>query len=168
MMGKLIPVLLALVGLAVGVGAGMIFRPDAQETSMINPCGEEYEKLGGKSDEPGDSENADTSDVVYVKLNNQFVVPVVFHGNVKSLVVLSLTLEVSASSQDQIYQHEPKLRDAFLQVLFEHANSGGFDGAFTSGRNMSLLRDALLEVATKTFGNRIRDILIVDLVRQDV
>lgn len=165
-MGKLVPILLAFVGLGAGIGGGLMFRPSQVEVVEINPCGE-IESDGANGVDTA-SEAADDTDAVYVKLNNQFVIPVVADGDVKSLVVLSLTLEVSADGQDQVYQHEPKLRDVFLQVLFAHANAGGFDGAFTNDRQMTLLRDALREIAKKTFGARIRDVLIVDLVRQDV
>lgn len=162
-MGKLIPVILAIFGLGGGIGAGILARPDHNAIAEIDLCGAEPDNY----EESVDLE-LEEADVVYVKLNNQFVIPVVLKGSVISLVVLSLTLEVSANNQDKVYQHEPKLRDAFLQVLFEHANAGGFEGSFTSGKNMSLLRNALLETAIKTFGKRVRDVLIVDLVRQDV
>ena len=39
---------------------------------------------------------------------------------------------------------KPRLRDSFLKVMFRHANSGGFDGSFTSGRKMDDLKSALL------------------------
>ena len=60
-----------------------------------------------------------------------------------------------------------KLRDAFLQVMFDHANAGGFSGSFTDGSNLILLRAALLEMAVKTLGDVISDVLINDIVRQD-
>lgn len=165
-MGKLVPILLALAGLGAGLGGGLMFRPAQIEIVETNPCGEtDSESSESASHEVEGNEN---TDAVYVKLNNQFVIPVVADGDVKSLVVLSLTLEVSAEGQDQVYQHEPKLRDVFLQVLFAHANAGGFDGAFTNDRQMTLLRDGLRETAKKSLGSRIRDVLIVDLVRQDV
>ena len=39
---------------------------------------------------------------------------------------------------------KPRLRDSFLKVMFRHANSGGFDGSFTAGRKMEDLKSALL------------------------
>ncbi|MFY8145464.1 MAG: flagellar basal body-associated FliL family protein, partial [Rhodobacter sp.] len=103
----------------------------------------------------------------YVKLNNQFVVPVMAEGRVSSLVVLSLSLEVTPGQVERVYEMEPKLRDAMLQVLFDHANSGGFNGSFTDGANLVLLRAALLETALRIFGKDVTDVLIVDIVRQD-
>ena len=103
----------------------------------------------------------------YARLNNQFVVPVVRDEKVQSLVVLSLSLEVAPGSEADVFAHEPKLRDLFLQVLFDHANTGGFDGAFTASTNMRVLRDALRRVAVEDVGLGIRDVLILDIVRQD-
>ncbi len=167
-MARILALLLALGGLGAGVGAGLMLRPEPE------PPAETEEAACDSADKPeaaGEDvqEKAPEGEVgfEYVKLNNQFVVPVVDEEKVKALVVLSLSLEVVAGARETIYQREPKLRDAFLQVLFDHANAGGFDGAFTNGRNMTLLRDALREVARKTLGATVRDVLIVDVVRQD-
>ena len=100
-------------------------------------------------------------------MNNQFVVPVVSGDRVQALVVLSLSLEVPAGQKDAIYAREPKLRDSFLQVMFDHANVGGFDGAFTNANNLDVLRSALREVAQKDMGDQISDVLIIEIARQD-
>ncbi|HHC29531.1 MAG TPA: flagellar basal body-associated FliL family protein, partial [Rhodobacterales bacterium] len=104
----------------------------------------------------------------YVKLNNQFVVPTVKAGRIAAMVVLSISLEVPPGGSEAIYQREPKLRDLFLQVLFDHANAGGFDGAFTEGGKMDVLRAALLETAQRELGNNIRSVLITDMAKQDM
>ncbi len=62
---------------------------------------------------------------------------------------------------------EPKLRDVFLRVLFDHANAGGFSGSFTKTTRMNTLRMGLLEAAQKALGPVVSDVLIVDVVRQD-
>lgn len=103
----------------------------------------------------------------YVKMNNQFVVPVVDEGRVAAMVVLSLSLEVEAGNTEAVYQREPKLRDAFLQVLFDHANVGGFSGSFTDGSNLVVLRTSLKEAASLVLGTMVSDILITDIARQD-
>jgi hypothetical protein len=103
----------------------------------------------------------------YVRLNNQFVVPVVEDRRVVSMVVLSLSLEVEPGSTEAVYQREPKLRDVFLQVLFDHANVGGFSGSFTDGDNLVVLRTSLREAAALVLGTSVRDVLITDIARQD-
>ena len=164
-MGKLLPIILALVGLGAGVGAGIALRPaPSSEPEMANPCGD----VSADTAEHAAAEKAaDEAAHDYVKLNNQFIVPVVDDGKVSSLVVLAISLEVQVGQTEEIYQREPKLRDVFLQVMFDHANSGGFNGAFTNTVPMTVLRDGLLEAARRTLGPIVSDVLIMDIVRQD-
>jgi len=187
MLRKLTPALLALFGLAAGTGAGLVLRPSAPPATAVkegasqsrDPAqGENPAKTvasPAESGHSGDTADAHSTSVEkgdapahdYVKLNNQFVVPVVQNGRVAALVILSLSLEVATGSTEKVFQVEPKLRDGFLQVMFDHANTGGFMGTFTDGSNMILLREALREVAQRVLGPDVTDVLIVDIVRQD-
>lgn len=168
MIKKLLPILLALIGLGAGVGGGLMLRPNP-EIVAIDPCGD-TEAAKPKDAEHGGDEDAPPADSAfeYVKLNNQFVIPDLDGGRVTAMVVLSLSLEATTGSREAIYAREPKLRDAFLQVLFDHANTGGFKGAFTDSSTMNALRRALVEVAQKTIGPQINDVLVIDIVRQDI
>lgn len=171
-MGKLIPIFLALIGLGAGVGAGLALRPEpsTEMTEGACPCDcaalEEALEATGASIDP----EADVGELAsdFVKLHNQFVIPVVESGDISALVVLSISLEVPVGGAEPIYQREPKLRDMFLQVLFDHANSGGFNGAFTEGQPMHTLRTALLETARKELGKSVKGVLITDIARQDI
>jgi flagellar protein FliL len=173
MIRKLIPVLLAILGLAAGGGAGLFLRP-AAEMSEADPAatgddahaGAAHEEGATPTEEGAEGEHAENQPE-YVKLNNQFIVPVVEDGAVVAMVILSLSLEVAPGSTEAVYGREPKLRDVFLQVLFDHANAGGFRGTFTDGANLVLLRQALLEIARRTMGDIVTDVLIVDIARQD-
>lgn len=156
-MRKLMPVLLILSGLAAGTGAGVFLRPA--------PAPDLEAEAGGGPPEPAPKKEPQTPE--YVKLNNQFVIPVVDAGEVRALVILSLSLETEAGLGPEIHAREPKLRDAFLRVLFDHANAGGFHGAFTESANVTRLRMALREVAQKTIGPAVSDVLIIDMIRQD-
>ncbi|WP_223428004.1 flagellar basal body-associated FliL family protein [Tateyamaria pelophila] len=159
-MKKLLPLILLLVGSGAGVGAGIFLRPGPVPEEQS----EDAEKM---SVEAEGTQEANDVDHEYVKMNNQFVVPVVEGDQVTALVVLSLSLEVPAGQKDVIYAKEPKLRDSFLQVLFDHANIGGFEGAFTNANNLAVLRGALREVAQKDMGDQISDVLIIEIARQD-
>ncbi|WP_371170485.1 flagellar basal body-associated FliL family protein [Aliiroseovarius sp. 2305UL8-7] len=163
-MKKLFPILLALVGLGAGAGAGMFLRPEP-EMVEINPCGEVDDEVVIAVAEMEDDEVH--SDSEFVKINNQFVIPVVNNDKVTSLVVMSLSLEVSPGNLEAVYLREPKLRDEFLQVMFNHANNGGFDGVFTQTSRLTNLRRALTEVATSILGNVVYDVLVTNIVRQD-
>ena len=176
MLRKLFPLLLALLGLGAGVGAGLYLRPDKDAAVEVNPCGPAGD-VEGQDAESSDEASADhgnkghgsedgEASAEYVKLNNQFIVPVVKKGVVEALVILSVSLEVTTGASQEVYAVEPKLRDNFLQVLFDHANAGGFDGAFTASNNMDVLRQALLEVAQQSLGKKMSDVLIVDIVRR--
>ena len=173
-MGKLLPILLALIGLGGGIGAGILLRP-APEEVVIDPCGDETtgehataaDAHGDATDDHAEDGHGEPSAYDYVKLNNQFVVPVVEGGRVSSLVILSISLETVVGGSEQVFAKEPKLRDGFLQVLFDHANAGGFKGSFTEASNMDALRRAMLDVAKKALGSTVSDVLIVDIVRQD-
>lgn len=173
MLKKLLPIVLLLVGSGAGVGAGIFLRSPAEESA--EKAEGEYEVAEGtKTDAseeksaPGGKPDKENAEVEYVKLSNQFVVPIVKDEVVTALVVLSLSLEVPAGSKDAVFRREPKLRDSFLQILFDHANLGGFDGAFTSASNLSVLRAALREVGQKDMSvDVIRDVLILEIARQD-
>ncbi|MDR5654686.1 flagellar basal body-associated FliL family protein [Ruixingdingia sedimenti] len=157
-MRKILPIILALIGLAGGMGAGYFLRPPAEVAA-------EGEGADPAPDAP--TAAAAPAAVEYVKLNNQFIIPVVQNARVEALVILSLSLEVKTGATERVYSVEPKLRDSFLQVLFEHANAGGFNGAFTESINISALRRALLEAAQKTLQKDVTGVLISDMVRQD-
>ncbi|SMR83476.1 Flagellar basal body-associated protein FliL [Aliiroseovarius halocynthiae] len=163
-MGKLIPIILALLGLGAGAGAGMMLQPEP-EPVVMNPCGDvDPDKHGDTKEKIADEAPTDTE---FVKINNQFVVPVVADGRVSSLVVLSLNVEVDLGGREAVYKREPKLRDEFLQVMFNHANTGGFDGMFTQSSRLDPLRAALLEVAQSILGKNVKDVLVTNIVRQD-
>lgn len=165
MIRKLLPLILALAGLAAGVGAGLALRPAAEaDHETATPDTAPPEEAAAEHETASDDSGALPE---YVKMNNQFVVPVLEGGEVASMVILSLNLEVASGSSEAIYSREPKLRDAFLQVLFDHANAGGFRGSFTDGANLVLLRHALLEKAQSVVGAVVLDVLISDIARQD-
>lgn len=179
MIRKLLPVLLTLFGLGGGIGAGMVLKPATDHAAAAEAPAAGSEAAAGQKTTadpaaaPGTQQVPESAEGEapahdYVKLNNQFVVPVVRDGQVASMVILALSLEVVVGGSEQVYALEPKLRDVFLQVLFDHANSGGFTGDFTASQNMVVLRGALREVAIRTLGATVTDVLITDVARQDL
>jgi len=172
-MKLLLPLILLLFGIGGGVGAGIFLIPPPVEPEIaLGPCGE---LPGADSDVVHAEDGHQTADAPvapagrdYARINNQFVVPLVSDGRVTALMVMALSVEVLSGSQDLVFTHEPKLRDAFLQVMFDHANIGGFDGTFTSSSNMNSLRNALRSAARDALGSQITDVLIVEIVRQDI
>ncbi len=167
-MKKLLPIILAVLGLGIGVGAGVFLAPAPEVTETVacegDDCPENNPDMAPPEQQVTEFDPDEEWD--YVKLPRQFVVPVIKSDRVRSLVVLSLSLEVQLGQSDLVLARSPKLRDGFLQVLFDHANSGGFDGAFTTGRSMSDLRGELQGVAHRLLGDTVAAVLIEEIVKQ--
>ena len=166
MIRLLLPVMLALLGLGAGVGAGVALRPDNGESADAAPRPEAAPDQAAETPKPRPAAPDKKRD--YVKLNNQFIVPVIGEERVQSLVILSLSLEIEEGQRQMVYDREPKLRDVLLQVMFDHANMGGFDGAFTDANTLDVLRQALTEAAQRVIGRQVSEVLITNIARQDV
>lgn len=164
-MKLILPLLLVILGVGGGAGAGYFLKPapvevaDGDGAHDCLPSETAQSLTAVKSETPPELE--------YVKLNNQFVIPVLKSGRVAALVILSLSVEVSGDQDATVYEREPKLRDLFNEVLFFHANTGGFDGVFTDFSKMETLRKGLSEAAHKALGGTHVGVLITDIVRQD-
>lgn len=159
-MRKILPLILMFLGMGAGLGAGFFMRPPPADAAE-GATGEAPVDQGARVEEVG----AQASE--FVKLTNQFIVPVVEKNRIASLVILSLSLEVVIGSTEKVYAHEPKLRDGILQLLFDHANTGGFRGSFTDADNLVTLRNGLNEVARGVLGDTVKSVLITDMIRQD-
>lgn len=151
-MKKLLPVILALVGLLAGAGAGWSLRPGADR-------GPESGAASHYAPAPANTET--------LRLPGQFVVPILEEGRVRMMVVLSLALELAEGHTVSLQRQEARLRAVLLQVMFDHANIGGFEGVFTSGEALLLLRRTLREAARAELGPALHDVLITELLRQD-
>lgn len=165
-MKKILPLIMLLIGAGAGVGAGVYLRPDAklEEADGIEAV-EEHP--------PKENEEALKSEIVtdgkeYIKLSNQFVVPIVAEDKIESMIVMTLSVETMAGSGQDVYDIEPKVRDVFLRVLFDHATIGGFSGAFLNNENLDTIRENLKDAARSNFGSElISDVLIFEIARQD-
>ena len=187
-MKKLLPIILLLLGGGGGVAAGYFLRPPPAEPEVVaeTSCAEggaDCEAPVAEGDavpamegdapalanegggaEAGPAESGGGPE--YVALQRQMIVPIVSDDQVISLVVMSLSIEVEAGFSNDVYDRAPKLRDAFLQVLFRHANTGGFSGDFTSGEKMADLRRALNSAAAQVLGPVAIQVLVTDILRQ--
>lgn len=179
-MGKLLPVILAVVGLVGGAAAGWLMKPPppVEATPCLDAEGREVppEKVAevcppeAGTAEPAGEEEPPAPDPAavseYVKLDRQFVVPVMKDGAIDALMVLSLSVEVAPGTVEAVLSREPRVRDALLRALFDHAYSGGFDGDFTAEYVMRDLRKGLLKAARSVAGPDVRDVLVADIIKQ--
>ncbi|AHD02737.1 flagellar basal body-associated FliL family protein [Leisingera methylohalidivorans] len=166
MFSKLLPVILLIIGTGGGIGAGIMLAPPPEEHKAAAdgkavPAPKEA-KVETAAEESEENQRE------YIKVGDQFVVPIVERDQMTSLVVISLSLEVKKDIAEKVHSYAPKLRDVFLQVLFDHANMGGFRGAFTRSDVLEPLRTALREAAKKHLGKGVYDVLIMEISRQDV
>lgn len=167
---------LLLLGGAAGAGTAWLSALFLAEPALDEAGSDDY---GAEPDTGAAPPSADTSrpglplatgvraDVEYQRLDDQFLVPIVRNNAVAAMMVLTLGLEVMPGQAALIHSHEPRLRNQLLQALFDHANTGGFDGMFTSAANMRLLRESLTRAARDVLDDAIGSVLILDMVRQE-
>jgi len=163
-MKMLIPLILLIVGLAVGAGAGLAMRPvpEVEASGAPEGAGHQTDSAPAPAAFEARPETLET-----IRLPNQFVIPLIDDGRVRALAVIGLALEILPESGFSLPDQEPRLRAVFLQVLFDHANAGGFDGVFTSGEVLLGLRRTLRETALREIGPAVHDVLITELLRQE-
>ena len=176
----LLPIGMAVLGLVLGGGAAVLLAGEGSSDDAGDAHGadaEAHEEAHGAeaahaapaaASDHGGGHGEDEGGNQFVTLENQFVVPLLVDGRTYGLVSLAISLEVGPGRKESVYDREPKLRDAVLGVLFDHANTGGFEGDFTAETRMTALRGALLERAQAVMGPEVIDILIQDIARQEV
>lgn len=175
MLGKLVPVLMLILGVGAGVGAGIALGGKEPSDNTHGEAADhpvETDSHAQPKDSHASAAHDDAHGAVpggneYVKMSKPFVVPLVGNDRITGLATVTLSLEVKGGFSENFFTKEPKLRDGFLRVLFDHANIGGFDGAFTRPGALDPLRVALLESARMAFDDQIVEVLIVDIARQD-
>jgi hypothetical protein len=153
-MRRLLPVLLALIGLAAGIGAGILLRPVPEPPAAGS----------AQAEAPPPPAPLETT---VLRMPNPFLVPLIGDGRVQAMVVVGIALELRPGHTIDLQRDEPRLRALFLQQLFDYANLGGFDGVFTNGEQLLGLRRSLTEAARGVFGPMVHEVLLVDLLRQE-
>ncbi len=153
-MARLLPLVIAVVALIAGLGAGLWLRPnEAVEEAAHDPLPEVEPAPPG---------------AVVLQLPNSFLVPLVSEGKVRAIVVVGLALQLLPDHTIDLKRDEARLRAVFLPVLFDYANLGGFDQNLTSTENLLRLRRLLRDAVRGEFGRVVHDVLIIDLLRQDM
>lgn len=165
----ILPVVLALAGLGAGLGAGLMLKPGDAVAEAENCEAPTAEGEGGGEDcPPLEAAMVEAGEGELFSFDKPFVVPVFRDGKVAAMVVMSLAVEVGSGQADAASALQPRLRDSMLAVMFRHANSGGFDGSFTTGEKMSDLKSGLLAAAREVLaGLAVAEVLVTEIVRQD-
>ena len=166
-MKKILPVILIIIGVLGGGAAGVFLKPPAvKETeggvsseSSVNENPDENEQLVGEET---------PADRAFVKVGRQTIIPVLQDGDTKALMLFELAVDVTAGSASLVHEMEPRLRDAFLRELFQMSYTGAFMTEFTDDRIIAELRRNLTRAARKHVGKAVREVLILDVMRQEM
>ncbi len=114
-----------------------------------------------------DKEGSSSSAITYMKFKRQFVVPIMDKGKIHSLVILNINLELDKSAPQSAYTLEPKLRDAIMRELLALSHQGAFSDDLTSSATYDKLRASLLAASQEVLKKGVKNVLILDLMRQD-
>lgn len=173
-MKKILSLLLPILALAGGIVAGEFIRPaDTAEAAAL--AGEPSSDPEGAPAVAAPLQAAATGDghgvaaaspgEAWFTFPSQFFVPMMRNGDMGAIMILTLSIETATDTLEPMKQQEHRLRDALLRQLLIHANTGGFDGNFTSDGSMRALRDGLSAAARQATTLPVRQVLIEDIAR---
>ncbi|MBF5079339.1 hypothetical protein F1642_09785 [Paracoccus sp. NBH48] len=186
MIKKIIPIALPVLALVGGAFGGDMLRapaspadpateaaaPDdhgAAPTDDGHSGGEDHggDDHGGGDHGGGDhGGGGDPTEAAYFQFPTQFFVPLMRQGDLRDVMILTVTLQTDGANLQALSKKEHILRDALLRQLMIHANTGGFDGNFTADRNLVTLREGLLQAAKTATDAPVTAVLIEDIARQ--
>ena len=178
-MKKLLPVILASIGMGGVLAAGTMLKPADTSMAGVKDAGhadsghgeDKHADAGhgggdghGKDDGHGKSGGKD--DYIYVGLDKPFFAPVTQSNRRQTLVRLDIHLEVPKDMEDKVSKHDPKLRDGFLRTVMHFASEGGF-ARVHGADGFAILRDDLLLSARSVLGNDVRAVLIGEILTRE-
>ncbi|WP_146204881.1 hypothetical protein [Jannaschia seohaensis] len=149
-MAKIAALALVLFALIGGGAAGYFLRPQAEHDTAAAPP--EIEPSGA---------------LEAVPLRDPFIVPILRDGRAWAHAVLSLGVESTRASREEVLHQEPRLRDGLNEALYLHGSLGGFEGDFTAGPQMVRLRERLDEVVTRLLEDQDARVLLIAVTRQN-
>lgn len=166
----------AIIFIALGSFAGVMFKPAAEVSASTPHSNAEAGDYAGdkKDDHGGDKKGekydkaASSGDSAYYKFSREFVVPIMRGGQVKSLVILHISLETEPSISEQLFTEEPKLRDNIMTTLIGLSNDGRTLEELTNVNNYETIRAMVLMNLNDAISDKIKNVLIVDVAKQDL
>lgn len=112
-------------------------------------------------DKPSDSDNA------FFDFSREFVIPLLSDGQVTSLVIINISLEVDPSLSSKLFGMEPKLRDNIMTSLISLTNDDKTFQELTTVRNYETIRSYVLSKLRESVSSEIINVLIMDIAKQD-
>lgn len=175
-MRMLLPVILIILGLAGGAAAGYFLKPAPPPDAKAGGAAEDGMETGDPKAETDSAwvarvDNPEAQKAVdseYVSFDRQFLVPIRAQNGKRSIVALDLNLEIAPGESQPVTDHKPKVRDALLRTLMSFSATGAFADTADPHATFEDLRRELLATAQRVLGERVRSVLIGDMVKQDV
>lgn len=106
--------------------------------------------------------------VAYYKFSREFVVPLLENGRVSSLVILNINLEIDESVSAKMFSMEPAVRDNIMTTLVSLANDGKTFQTLSDIESYESMRALVLMNLKKVVPSGVRNVLILDMARQDI
>lgn len=167
--------LVAVIFIALGSFAGVVLKSpapaQASETAEHAEDDHADDKPAAKKDDHGKAHKGDkaaSGDSAYYKFSREFVVPVMRDGQVKSLVILHISLETDSATSVKLFSEEPKLRDNIMTTLIGLSNDGRTLEQPTDINNYETIRSMVLMNLKDSISDGIRNVLIVDVGKQNL
>ena len=177
-MKLIITSIVAVIFVALGSFAGVMLKPSVEVSASTadkeskegdDAYGDE-KKDDKKSSKKGDKydKGASSGDSAYYKFSREFVVPIMRTGQVKSLVIIHISLETDSATSEKLFSEEPKLRDNIMTTLIELSNDGRTLVDLTNVNNYETIRAMILMNLQDSISDKIKNVLIVDIAKQDL
>ncbi|MFK7945382.1 MAG: flagellar basal body-associated FliL family protein [Paracoccaceae bacterium] len=169
-MKKILPIILLILGVAGGGVAGVFLKPPEEPPEEDGQAKDEARHAATRenSDSEDLTEGEAPTNRAFVKVGRQTIVPVLDGGETRALMLFELAVDVPAASANIVHEMEPRLRDAFLRELFQMSYTGAFLTEFTDDRVIEELRRNLTRAARQYVGEDAREVLILDVMRQEM
>lgn len=166
------PILMILFVVGGAAGANFLRNASVAKAADAHSSGDGSEAHGkedshGKKDKEDGESKGGGADVTYMKFKRQFVVPVMRRDKIDALIIMNLNVELNDDAPSNIYNYEPKLRDAIMRELLSLSNDNIFGENLTSAESYETLRGTLLTAAKAVLPEGVQDILILDIARQE-
>lgn len=169
--------LVAIIFVAAGSFAAVVLKtpsdtPAAQAGESVDDAHEDgrektdKKKKAKKDDGHGKKESSGNSS--YYKFSREFVVPIMRSGQVTSLVILHISLETDSSTAEKLFSEEPKLRDNIMTTLIGLSNDGRTLERPTDINNYETIRSMILMNLKDSIDDGIKNVLIVDMAKQNL
>jgi flagellar FliL protein len=177
-MKLIITSVVAIIFVALGSFAGVMLKSPSEAVAAAGDEAAPSSKGDDYEDDHGDEKQAKSGDKAakssgsgnstYYKFSREFVVPIMREGQVTSLVIIHISLETDSSTAEDLFTEEPKLRDNIMTTLISLSNDGRTLERPTEINNYETIRSMVLMNLQDAISDKIKNVLIVDMAKQNL